>query len=94
MANDNTTTFEKAIEFIGSGDVVVTNSYHGAYWGLLLGKKVEMGDPLKSRPSPKTKYLKWDITLEEARHINIQFYDRIMNYLEEQKPAELTDIGL
>lgn len=40
MANDNTSTFEKAIEFIGSGDVVVTNSYHGAYWATLLGKVV------------------------------------------------------
>ena len=30
----------KTIEFIGSGDVVVTNSYHGAYWATLLGKVV------------------------------------------------------
>jgi hypothetical protein len=33
-------SMEAAIEFIGSGDVVVSNSYHGVYWALLLGKKV------------------------------------------------------
>lgn len=33
-------SMQEAVEFIGSGDVVVSNSYHGVYWGLLLGKKV------------------------------------------------------
>ncbi|MBC7360377.1 MAG: hypothetical protein H5U10_17760 [Desulfacinum sp.] len=32
--------FEKAIEFIASGETVITSSYHGAYWGILLGRKV------------------------------------------------------
>ena len=30
----------EAIKFIGSTKTLVTNSYHGTYWGLLLGKKV------------------------------------------------------
>lgn len=33
-------SMKTAVEFIGSGDVVVSNSYHGVYWALLLGKKV------------------------------------------------------
>lgn len=33
-------SMQAAVEFIGSGDVVVSNSYHGVYWSLLLGKKV------------------------------------------------------
>ena len=38
---DNTaTSFKEAIDFIGSGSIVVSNSYHGVYWALLLGKKV------------------------------------------------------
>jgi hypothetical protein len=38
---DNTaTSFKEAIDFIGSGSTVVSNSYHGVFWGLLLGKKV------------------------------------------------------
>lgn len=33
-------SMEEAIKFIASGDIVVTNSYHGVYWGLLLGRRV------------------------------------------------------
>ena len=40
MNNDNKQTFEEVIEFLGSADIVVTNSYHGAYWATLLGKVV------------------------------------------------------
>jgi len=29
-----------ALAFIGSGKTVVSNSYHGVYWGLLMGRKV------------------------------------------------------
>lgn len=32
--------FLECINFIGSGSSVVTNSYHGLYWGTLLGKEV------------------------------------------------------
>lgn len=31
---------EETIRILGSADVIVTNSYHGAYWGTLLGRKV------------------------------------------------------
>lgn len=33
-------TLEEALSFIASGRTVVTNSFHGTYWALLLGKKV------------------------------------------------------
>lgn len=32
--------FSKVIRFIASGRTVMSNSYHGVYWALLLGKKV------------------------------------------------------
>ncbi len=32
--------FSQTIAFIASGETVVTNSYHGTYWALLLGRKV------------------------------------------------------
>lgn len=32
--------FEPCIKFIGEGEYIITNSFHGAYWGALLGKKV------------------------------------------------------
>ena len=38
MAN-NVGSLEEAIRFIASGKTVVSNSYHGVYWSLLLGRK-------------------------------------------------------
>lgn len=35
-----TSSFEEAVRFLGSAKIVYTNSYHGAYWSLLLGKTV------------------------------------------------------
>lgn len=32
--------FDQIIEFLGSAETVITNSYHGVYWATLLGKKV------------------------------------------------------
>lgn len=39
MSNDSH-DFEKVIDFLGSGETILTSSYHGAYWGSLLGRKV------------------------------------------------------
>ena len=33
-------TMREALDFLGRGEVVLTNSYHGAYWATLLGRKV------------------------------------------------------
>lgn len=48
---------EQTIELLGSANVIITNSYHGAYWGMLLGKKVIVQDSWSTkfyymRPSP------------------------------------------
>jgi hypothetical protein len=34
------TDFEKVLNFLGSGETILTSSFHGAYWGTLLGRKV------------------------------------------------------
>ncbi|HEX8234144.1 MAG TPA: polysaccharide pyruvyl transferase family protein [Caulobacteraceae bacterium] len=36
----NVAGFEETVEFLASGDVVVTNSFHGVYWATLLGRRV------------------------------------------------------
>jgi hypothetical protein len=36
-ANDR---LEAVLDFLGSGETILTSSYHGAYWGTLLGRKV------------------------------------------------------
>lgn len=46
--------FSNAVDFLASGEVVVTNSYHGAYWATLLGRRVVFFDP-----RPKVKTLKF-----------------------------------
>jgi hypothetical protein len=38
---DNTAgSLDEAIDFLASGETVVSNSYHGVYWALLLGRRV------------------------------------------------------
>lgn len=39
MFNDSA-SFEEVIRFLGESHTVISNSYHGVYWALLLGKKV------------------------------------------------------
>lgn len=39
MSHD-TQSLEEVIDFLGSGETIITSSYHGAYWGTLLGRKV------------------------------------------------------
>lgn len=38
--SNNASSLDEAISFIGSGKTVVSNSYHGVLWGLLLGRRV------------------------------------------------------
>ncbi|MBD2594677.1 hypothetical protein H6G74_10100 [Nostoc spongiaeforme FACHB-130] len=39
MTNNNQ-NIEEILDFLGSGETILTSSYHGAYWGTLLGRKV------------------------------------------------------
>jgi hypothetical protein len=49
MSNVGGTPFADVIAFLGSGSVVVTNSYHGAYWATLLGRPTLLWDPWCSK---------------------------------------------
>jgi hypothetical protein len=37
---DNTSSFEDAVEFLGTSELVLTDSFHGAYWATMMGRKV------------------------------------------------------
>ncbi|MBF2035280.1 MAG: hypothetical protein IGR92_07290 [Leptolyngbyaceae cyanobacterium T60_A2020_046] len=39
MTNENN-DFDAVLDFLGSGETILTSSFHGAYWGTLLGRKV------------------------------------------------------
>lgn len=41
--------FERALAFISSARVVITSSYHGAYWALLLGRTPIVSEPFSNR---------------------------------------------
>lgn len=47
--DNSTRDFGKALRHIASGEVVVTNSYHGAYWATLLGRSVVVVAPWSSK---------------------------------------------
>jgi hypothetical protein len=40
---------EQTIELLGSAEIVLTNSYHGAYWATLLGKRVFVVGPWSTK---------------------------------------------
>ena len=78
---------EQTIELLGSANIILTNSYHGAYWGQLLGKKVIVVEPWSSKfflmqPVP-TMISKIDrlINIDEV----IESVKPIDNYLEESR---------
>jgi hypothetical protein len=82
LHNQSEKGIDYVIKFLGESETIITSSYHGAYWSLLLGRKVTIGDPLLSNPNGKYKTLKLDLNLEEARNVNKNFYDKVMNFFE------------
>ena len=92
---NNVMDFDKVIEFLGSANTVVTDSYHGAYWAQLLGKNVQVAswsvkfDHMKHQPhfidSINDKFTKKKNTidgfLQECRHLNNKFYQKFQTLL-------------
>ena len=64
---------EHTIELLGSANIILTNSYHGAYWGTLLKKRVVVVDPWSSKfmhfkhmPAIASKKTSWKSAIEMA----------------------------
>ena len=84
----------ETLRFLSSGKIILTSSYHGAYWGTLLGRKVAMipfGTKfmnLKFRP-PVVRDLKEGVekavafpgALNSARRDTQKFYKRVMDLI-------------
>ena len=99
--NNGGSDLESKIKFIGSAEVVITNTYHGMYWATLLGKKVVLIDPFSSRffgfkytpqyvnldnwKDKAKSSVAYKDALEECRFKNIQFYSKVMNVLGDHK---------
>lgn len=92
-------TVEEAIKFIASSKTVVTNAYHAAYWGMLLGKKVIVFNPASTRyyglpeevqlATPDTWKEKLSIAksnkgfLKKCRDKNKQHHKKVLELVEE-----------
>lgn len=87
---------EQIIEFLGSAETVVTNSYHGVYWASLLGRKVvciPWGSKFNMFKHPPTMATmrNWPEMIDEAkentkalkecRKANISFYEDVKKLL-------------
>jgi hypothetical protein len=89
-------TMAQVVEFMGSGDTVITSSYHGAYWATLLGKKVIVTNPFSTKffyfkhPPVITSPLNWKAAnpitypeaLDECRSANRRYYEVVMDFIE------------
>lgn len=82
------------LQFLGSAHVVITNSYHGAYWATLLGRRVIVipamsklyrfaHAPVICRAQDWKKYVEqtqnYPNALAECRTTNINFYQDVLS---------------
>lgn len=83
-------SFEEKIEFLGSGKTIVTNSYHGVYWSMLLNRQVIIVPwsskfyGFKHKPSYVGEEIipqNYDGYLAECRELNRQFYQKVLNLI-------------
>lgn len=97
MRND-TMDAASVINFLASGETIVTSSYHGVYWAQLLGRKVicipyndkfETFQYLPKLAEPDNwkdclaSATNVEPLLEEYRSINIKYYHDILNIFED-----------
>jgi hypothetical protein len=79
---------EEVIGFLASGEVVVTSSYHGAYWARLLGRKVALlprGSKFWHLPPAPPRDKPWmPGLLLGHRELNRAFYAEVVELMEAQ----------
>ena len=57
MASSHKLSLSNALDFLASGQTIVTSSFHGAYWGLLLARRVVLYKP------PSTRFISFPVRL-------------------------------
>ncbi|NUB46360.1 hypothetical protein GEU84_018365 [Fertoebacter nigrum] len=87
-------TFMEKLAFIASGAIVVTNSYHGTYWAMLMGRRVlalpfsaKFGGFARMPATADPADWQGELArahalpgyLEECRSANRAFHERVMN---------------
>jgi hypothetical protein len=93
---DNRASIDDTLAFLASGQTVVTNSYHGAYWATLMGRRVVclpysskfhgykyppvMADDRTWREALAATQT-YPEALQDARACNRSFHEKVMNLL-------------
>lgn len=90
---------DEAISFLGSARTIITNSYHGAYWATLLGRRViaipNLSKMFRFRHPPvlcapsqwrerASEAIAYPNSLEECRQANREFHRDVMELLAAQ----------
>ena len=93
----NSASIEEVMTFMAGSNIILTNTYHGAYWATLMGKKVILYKPFgekfrffKYQPRVYSGNIEEDIrrancypqALEEFRNINVEFKNMIIDRIE------------
>jgi hypothetical protein len=90
---DNSAPLDEVIPFIGATQTLLTDSYHGAYWATLMGRKVvafptsskfydlkhaiPLGDPVDWQKLSRLS-IAYPEALEECREANRDFYLKVL----------------
>jgi len=92
---------DQILEFLGSAETVVTNSYHGVYWATLLNRKVvciPWGSKFNMFKHPPTMAneknwssvietaVNYPDALEECRNANIEFFNDVKKFITDYSP--------
>lgn len=91
MFNDSK-SINQVLRFLSSKETIVTNSYHGAYWSLLLGKNVVVHNEFSNKFLCLEKYVSFQndinnikiiqkpkLDLKECRNINDIFLNMLVS---------------
>ena len=100
--NNNQRDMFEVIRFLANSNTILTNSYHGAYWGLLLGKQVIVTawsikfNYFRYPPTVVTDMSNWHQAplmplappdyLAECKSLNRDFYNRFMDRVASSYP--------
>ena len=95
--NNNQHDINTVLDFLGSADTIITNSYHGMYWSMLLNKRVCVFEPFSTKfyltkypvifcerktwKTMVTKAHNYDEYLDECIDINLKFAEKVFNLM-------------
>ena len=100
---DNSQPIEKILQFIGESEIIIANTYHGAYWATLMNKKVILYHPFSNKfdyfKYPLVQYsgdLETDIdralvyphALQECRELNLSLMKELISHMHATEKAD------